>query len=278
MIEIKNLSFGYNRRRSILKNFSLQITDGNVIGLLGKNGTGKSTLLYLLTGLLRPNSGSILYNGHDTSLRLPSVLQDMFLVPEEFTLPPIDIMQYAEINAPFYPKFSYEQLEACLKVFEMPTDRKLSELSMGQKKKVYICFALATNTRLLFMDEPTNGLDIPSKSRFRKAVAMGMNDERTIIISTHQVRDIDTLLDRVIIIDDNDILLDAGMNSIGEKLFFAEQETTEPTDGAIYVQPSMQGNSVIYPNTHAEESTINTELLFNAALFEKEAIKKIFCK
>ena len=93
----------------------------------------------------------------------------------------------------------------------MPTFN-LGALSMGQKKKVYMCIALATRTKLLVMDEPTNGLDILSKSQFRKVVAQGMREDQIIIISTHQVRDVETLLDHVTIIDKNTVLLNEAMN------------------------------------------------------------------
>ena len=88
----------------------------------------------------------------------------------------------------------------------------LGALSMGQKKKVYMCIALAARTKLLLMDEPTNGLDIPSKSQFRKVVAQGMRDDQIVVISTHQVRDVETLLDHVTIIEQNAVLLNERMN------------------------------------------------------------------
>lgn len=277
MIEVKNLSFSYGRKKQkVFDDFSLTLSEGAVYGLLGKNGTGKSTLLYLMTGLLRPQAGKVYYKGIDISLRYPLTLQDMFLVPEEFVLPSVSLRQYVKLNAPFYPRFSQEQLNACLRDFDMSEDIHLGELSMGQKKKAYVCFALATNTSLLVMDEPSNGLDIPSKSQFRKVIASGMTDEKSVIISTHQVRDIDSLLDHVVIIDGSRVLLNASVKEICDKLYFAEQGMNEPTDGALYVQPSMQGNSVILPNDYKEETKLNLEVLFNAMLAEKEKMQKMF--
>ena len=277
MIEIKDLSFGYKKKSLIYENFSLNIGRGEVFGLLGKNGTGKTTLLYLLTGLLHPQKGKVLFNGTDVHERRPGTLSEIFIVPEEFELPDISLKQYVNITAPFYPKFSHEQLDSCLKVFDMPADIKFGELSMGQKKKAFICFALATNTRLLVMDEPSNGLDIPSKSQFRKAIAMGMSDEKSVIISTHQVRDIDSLLDHVIIIDDKKVLLDATTTLINERLYFGESEARE-SDEIIYTQPSIGGNSLLRANRGGEDSNINLELLFNATLAEREKIAAIFNK
>ena len=277
MIEVENLSFSYGRRKSkVLENFSMKLDKGSVYGLLGKNGTGKSTLLYLMAGLLRPQTGNVLYKGVNVKKRYPDTLQDMFLVPEEFALPNVSLKQYVKLNAPFYPNFSDELLNACLRDFDMNEDIHLGELSMGQKKKAFMCFALATNTSLLMMDEPTNGLDIPSKSQFRKVIASGMSDDKAVIISTHQVRDIDSLLDHVLIMDGSKLLLDESVSSICEKLYFAEQGMNEPTEEALYVQPSVQGNSVILPNEYGEDSKLNLEVLFNAMLAERERMKQMF--
>ena len=279
MIEVKNLFFSYGKRKQkVFDDFSLALDKGSVYGLLGKNGTGKSTLLYLMTGLLRPQAGRVLYKGVDVSMRYPLTLQDMFLVPEEFALPSVSLKRYLKLNTPFYPNFSNELLNACLHDFDMNEDIHLGELSMGQKKKAFMCFALATNTSLLVMDEPSNGLDIPSKSQFRKVIASGMTDEKSVIISTHQVRDIDSLLDHVVIIDGTRVLLNASVKTICDKVYFAEQGMNEPTDTALYVQPSVQGNSVIFPNTYNEETNLNLEVLFNAMLTEREKMQFLFNK
>ena len=207
MISIQNIKFGYRSYQRVLDDFSLDFGQSGIYGLLGKNGTGKSTLLYLMMGLLRPQKGDVTIDGVSASLRTPEVLREMFLVPEEYDLPRISLRGYVKAIKPFYPRFSEELLEKCLANFEMPTDIDLGALSMGQKKKVYMCIALAANTRYLLMDEPTNGLDILSKSQFRKAVIDGMNDEKTVIISTHQVHDVERLLDHVCIIERNKVLL-----------------------------------------------------------------------
>ena len=261
MIKIEGLTFSYGKKASVFQDFSLEMEAGKVIGLLGKNGTGKSTLLYLMSGLLRPQNGSVWMKGRDVQKRLPVTLEDMYLVPEEFTLPNLSLQ---------------ELLRTCLADFDLNEDIHLGELSMGQKKKAYMCFALAANTSLLLMDEPTNGLDIPSKSQFRKVIASGMTEEKSVVVSTHQVRDIDRLLDQVVVIDGNEVLLNRSVVDITDKLLFAEQGMNEPTDDALFVQPSVHGNSVIWPNLAGEESPLNLELLFNALLTEREKIQAIF--
>ena len=279
MMEVKNVSFGYRGKQTVFKDFSLSLEEGSVYGLLGKNGTGKSTLLYLMTGLLRPRQGEVLYKGVNVSLRRPDVLSQMFIVPEEFNLPKVSLKQFVSLNRPFYPRFSDELLRSCLRDFDMNEDIHLGELSMGQKKKAYMCFALATNTQLLVMDEPSNGLDIPSKSQFRRVVASGMSEDKAVIISTHQVRDIDSLLDHVVIIDGSRTLLNRSVSDICSRLCFDEVSSGELTGDELFTQPSVHGQSVILPNRLGEEeSTLNLELLFNATLAHPEIMAQVFAE
>lgn len=207
MISIEQVTFGYRKQERVLDNFSLTFDEGGVYGLLGKNGTGKSTLLYLMMGLLKPWSGSVLIDGMNPFKRQPELMGDMFIVPEEYNLPRISLQDYVRVFRSFYPRFSTELLRTCLEGFELDMNLNLGALSMGQKKKTYISMALATNTRYLFMDEPTNGMDILSKSAFRKALISGMGEDKTILISTHMVHDVERLLDHVTILDRNRVLL-----------------------------------------------------------------------
>ena len=265
MIEVSNISFKYAGQKDLVfDDFSLRLEANNIYGLLGKNGTGKSTLLYLISGLLRPKKGSVCLDGVETCKRRPETLREIFIVPEEFDLPSMSLNDYVKVNKPFYPRFSQEVLENCLKDFELTTDLKLNALSMGQKKKVFMSFALAAGTRLLLMDEPTNGLDIPSKSQFRKVVAQYMTEDRTLIISTHQVHDVESLLDHIMILSQQKLLLDASVSEIQEKYTF-EYRTPNEMDDALYAEPSLQGNAVIAPRkADSAETQVNLELLFNA--------------
>ena len=277
MITVENLSFTYRKsKRAVLHDFSLSLEKGRVYGLLGKNGAGKSTLLYLMSGLLTPKSGKVVYHDVDVRRRLPITLQDMFLVPEEFELPSVSLVSYVELNSPFYPRFSKEEMIKYLHYFEMDIDIDLGSLPTGQKKKVFMSFALATNTSLLLMDEPTNGLDIPGKSQFRKFIASGMTDDKTILISTHQVRDIDKVLDHVLIMDNSRVLLNESTMSICDKLFFTESENRELLQSSLFSTPSIQGNFLLLPNESGEDSEINLELLFNATLAVPERISALF--
>ncbi len=277
MITTEHLTFYYGRsEKAVLDDFSLELGTGMVCGLLGKNGVGKSTLLYLMMGLLTAHKGKIKVNGIDVRKRLPVTLKETFLVPEEFDLPPISLFQFVELNSPFYPNFSKEDLVRYLHYFEMDFDIHLKALSMGQKKKVFMSFALATNTSILLMDEPTNGLDIPAKSQFRKLIASGMNQDRLILISSHQVRDIDKILDHVLIMDKNHLLLDASTEEICKQLFFMESDDISLKEQAIYHSPSVKGNYLLIENSQQQESELNLEVLFNATLAHPERMERLF--
>lgn len=276
MLQVENISFSYGRRKpEVLSDFSFSLEKG-VYGLLGKNGVGKSTLLYLMCGLLTPKHGRVMYHGVDMRRRLPETLRDVFLVPEEFDLPAVSLVQFVELNSPFYPNFSKEDMMTYLHLFEMDWNIHLGGLSMGQKKKVFMSFALATHTSLLLMDEPTNGLDIMAKSQFRKFIASGMSDERTIVISTHQVRDIDNVLDHVVIMNNSRVLLDESIVRVTERLAFVESDSPALAEEALYKLPSVQGNSLLLPNREGVETKLNLELLFGAVLADPEKIKDLF--
>ena len=276
MLQISNLSFSYRKpSRELFNNFSLDLLPGNVYGLLGKNGAGKSTLIYLMTGLLTPASGQVTLNGENVRRRLPKTLSEIFLVPEEFELPNTTLAQYVRINSPFYPRFSMDDMNRYLDIFEMERDIKLQSLSMGQKKKVFMSFALATNTQVLIMDEPTNGLDIPSKSQFRKIVAQGMNEEKLMLLSTHQVRDIDQVLDHVTIIDQSRVLLNASLAEVSSRLAFRPMHEG---DIPMWTQPSAMGTLVVVPAAEGEETQVDLEMLFNATLQQPATIGQMFGK
>ena len=271
MIKIEDLSYRYKgTKQDALSNLTLQLESNRICGLLGKNGVGKSTLLYLIAGLLRPSKGNVKTMGFEARERNVEMLQDVFILTEEFDLPKVTLKEFVKINKVFYPHFSEELLSACLKEFELDSIEEihLSKLSMGQKKKVYMSFALATNTRILLMDEPTNGLDIPSKTQFRKVILRGMSEDRLIIVSTHQVHDVDQLLDHVVILSNEGVLLNESVEQITDKYVF-EYRTPNDMDDVIYAEPSVQGNAVMAPRGNKPETQLNLELLFDAVTNNK---------
>jgi ABC-2 type transport system ATP-binding protein len=274
MIEINNLTFGYKRRRLLFDQLNIRMPMGNIYGLLGKNGAGKTTLLKQITGLLYPVTGECLLFGKPAHNRLPGVLSDLYLIPEEFQLPSIRMKEFASLHAPFYPKFNSSLLEQYLNEFQINDNSKLSTLSYGQKKKFLIAFGLATGTRILLLDEPTNGLDIPSKSQFRKIIASSMNDDRCILISTHQVRDLATLIDHIIVLENGKIIFHQSTLDISSKIAFAQTKDIINLD-VLYAEEVFGGKAVIY-RKNSEETEIDLELLFNGIISNAEKINHEF--
>lgn len=271
MIEIDNLKFAYKSRGAlVLDGFSLKLDHGGIYGLLGPNGVGKSTLLYLMTGMLFPTAGTVHFEGYDTGRRLPGVLERMVLVPEELELPRMSAEKYVDVYGCMYPNFSREVYEACLKEFLMPKIERLDALSMGQRKKVAISFAIAARTPLLLMDEPTNGLDIQGKAAFRSLVSRYISDDQIVVISTHQVRDLDQLLDHILIVNTQKVLLDSPVSKIQDKLSFYDNVTGDIVTRAMIALPSPGGFAVMVPNTDGDMTAINLELLFTYVLQHPE--------
>jgi len=275
MISIHDLHFSY-RKKKVFSGLSLELSPGYIYGLLGKNGTGKSTLLRGIAGLLFPDKGSITVSGHTPGKRHPSFLQDVFMVPEEFYLPNVPLDYLLKHQACFYPKFSRSEFENYIKEFEIPTDNTLQHMSYGQKKKVLISFGLAANTSFLLLDEPTNGLDIMSKSQFRKVMAGALDEKKCIVISTHQVKDLENLIDRVTIIDDGSILFDQAIERIAAKLSFKISNDADEIKNSLYSESSLKGNAIVARNLEGDESKIDLELLYKAIILNRQGVQSAF--
>lgn len=272
MITLKELSFSYSRKKEVLDRINLEVGSGHICGLLGKNGEGKTTLLNLLSGQIFPDQGSCLVLEETPSERNARFLQQIFLLPEEISMPEVTAIEYIKMYAPFYPTFRDDICKACVESFEINLSDRLSKMSQGQRKKVAITLALAAHTPLLLMDEPTNGLDIPSKATFRRLVASLIDDNQTVIISTHQVRDLESLIDTVLILDQRQILLNKTLNEIGEKLYFGP---LLPEEKALYSEPTPQGTIGVTAREDKEETAVSLELLFNAAITYPKEIQRI---
>ncbi len=276
MIHIQNLSFSYRKNTQLFDHLDLSLPPGNIYGLLGKNGAGKTTLLKIISGLLFPGSGELQVTGFKPGDRMPRFLQEVYFVSEEFTLPRMKIDTYIRLCSPFYPRFSHSLFNTYINEFKLPTNQHLSSLSYGQKKNFLLSFGLATDSKLLILDEPTNGLDIPSKSQFRKILANAIHEERSFIISTHQVRDMENLIDPIIILDEGRIIFYEPCESITAKLAISRQKELTDTDHILYSEPHLGGYTVVKENTGQEETKLNLEILFNAVLSNRERISNIF--
>ncbi|HEY5590186.1 MAG TPA: ABC transporter ATP-binding protein [Paludibacter sp.] len=277
MVDVRNVTFSYTRKTELLSNLSLKLEAGHIHGLLGKNGEGKSTLLKLISGLDFPKAGSIETLGFNPVKRHPEMLREIFFLPEELPQFTLSIKNYEKLYAPFYPHFSSEQFNNYLKEFEIENKNSmLNKLSHGQKKKVFVAFGLATNTKLLLMDEPTNGLDIPSKGQFRRMVASGLEDDRCLIISTHQVRDLDSLIDNITVMEGHEIVFNESIEDITKKLLFKVFDKNDKDESVIHSEETLRGYYQVRENITGEESKLDIELLFNAIIKDKNRIKLLF--
>jgi ABC-2 type transport system ATP-binding protein len=247
---------------------------GGIYGLLGENGVGKTTLLHIISGLCFAKEGRIEVLGFDLSSRNPQMLKQLYYLPEEFQVPALKIKDFVKMNSAFYPNFSYEQFKSYLTDFHLEDDLKLTELSLGQRKKAVIAYAIALNTPIMLLDEPTNGLDIPSKSQFRKVIASAFDENKCILISTHQVRDLESMIDPIIILDRNQVLLNNTVEEITKKLLFSY--TAHKPEDALYSEQTILGYTSVLENRHDEDSTLNIEALFNAVVTNKGKIKDLF--
>ncbi|WP_257666833.1 ABC transporter ATP-binding protein [Parapedobacter tibetensis] len=271
MVRLTDLVFGYRKQPLLFDGLNLRLNVGHIYGLLGKNGAGKTTLLKNMLGLAYPKSGTCRINGLDATKRLPACLRQVYLLPEEPYIPNHTAKRFVGLTSPFYPDFNGEDFERYLDEFDVPARQTLTKLSLGQQKKFMIAFALACHTPLLIMDEPTNGLDIPSKAQFRKVLAGAFDETRCMVISTHQVRDLDNLIDTVLILHDQQILLHANLDELTANLLFTTISPAE-ADSALYYEETYSGCRAILANAMQVESKPDLELLFNAVIKRKAAL------
>lgn len=273
MIEIQNLEFSYGSV-PVLKNITMKLEPGKIYGLLGENGVGKTTLLTLLGGLKKAQSGTISIDGLNPYKRNPQTLAGQFYLADEMLALPVKAEEYARTTGQFWPNYDHAKFLEIMQLFENDPAKKMNAMSTGQLKKTYISFALALGCRYLYLDEPTNGLDIPSKAQFRSALMKYTGEDSTIVISTHQVRDLENIIDPIIILDRQDVLLNASIEQIAQKLFF-DYGTQLHTD-ALYSEQLPGGFIQVYANADGAESKVNIEALFNAVHRHKDLIKTMF--
>ena len=277
MIEIRDLSFSYSREK-LFSQLNLSLRPGNICGLLGKNGAGKTTLLKLLAGLRFPQNGETRIMGLRPDDRSPGFLQELSFLPEEFSLPSVSPRKYERLYAPFYPRFKSELFSQYLAEFELNPNQKLDRCSFGQKKKFLLAFNLSTDCRLTLLDEPTNSLDIPSKRQFRRALASVLTEDRLIIISTHQARDLENLIDPVVILDEGQIIFNHSLEEISNCLCVRHQPNPPSGDEVFYSEKTMEGYLVVAENTEYEETKLDLELLFNTVIQSRERLSEAFHK
>lgn len=278
VVDVKKIEFMYKNQDKLLSNFNLNLGTGKIYGLLGKNGEGKTTLLKLLAGLLFPIQGEIKINGLEAKSRDPKILRDIFLLPDEVFDTNLNITLFKEVYASFYPNFSPSKFKSYLNKFTIDTNlSSISDLSYGQKKKFFIAFGLATNAKLILLDEPTNGLDIPSKRQFRAMMAEAVDENCCIVLSTQHVLDLDDIVSNIIILDNHEIVFNQHVENIYYKLLFKTSGYQEQNNNILYSEKTTDGfYHQILENRTGEKSKIDLELLFNAVISDHHRIKELF--
>lgn len=275
MIRIENLAFSYGQA-PVIKNITMTLEEGRIYGLLGENGVGKTTLLTLLAGLKKPQAGTIVSDGMVPYDRKPDFLAAQYYLPDEVAPVAMTAEQYAKSVGCFWPRFDFNKFRELMQLFETDATKRMDKMSAGQLKKTYISFALACNVMHLLMDEPTNGLDIPSKTQFRSAITRYTAEDSVIVISTHQVRDLENIIDPIVILDRQDVLLSASIAEITEKLYFDYGTTLNPD--SLYTEQLPGGFIQVYANPDGAESKVNIEALFNTVHRHKDLVKAMFTK
>lgn len=275
MITVNDMAFSYRKGTELFRDMNLSLIPGSIYGLLGKNGAGKTTLLKLFSGLSFPISGSIKVDGFTPSKRDVSFLADIFFLTEDIYVPQSTPKEMEVYIAPFYPSFDKTLFKQLLEKLEVSYTGDLKQLSHGEKKKAMIAFAIACNTKYLFLDEPTNGLDIPSKALFRSIIASTYDENRIIIISTHQVRDLQSLIDRVIILNDQQIQLNVSLDAVSEKLTFGHGSVIPAGHDILYTGGSELGKSYIVKNNSHAQGQVDLETLFNGFISDPQTFNQI---
>ncbi len=276
MISINNLDFAYSKKEALFDQLSIDLQTGKIYGLLGKNGTGKSTLLKLICGVLFPRSGGVEIDGSESSARKVQTLHNIFFLSEDYLLPSVSATKYSELQRPFYPNFDEGKFYQILDTFELSRTKNLSKMSFGQKKKYLIAFGIACNTKYLLLDEPTNGLDIPSKAQFRTVMASGFLEDQLVIISTHQIRDLSKLIDSIIIIENGRIIFSQDVFEVEKKILFTKSMSLDKDPDALYSELTPEGCIQLNENTEGHPSDLELEVLFNAVLDQQSAINNLF--
>lgn len=264
MIRMNDLNAGYVGKRPVLRGVEGTLLAGNVYGLLGANGSGKTTLLKTLAGGLFPLGGSVEVDGRIPSRRERDFLADTVYMSDEISFPSMSLDSFERIYSRFRPRFSHDEFREYLRVLDFDCGTRLDRLSTGNRKKVFIAYALACNPSLLLLDEPTNGLDIESKRAFRRLLAGFDMTGRIVAVSTHQVADLENLLTAAIVVRDGGVAMNALFDDIAACLVFGNAGGGE----TLYAD----GLRTIRRNDGGEYTDVDVELLYHA-IHESEAVR-----
>ncbi len=269
MVTFEAVTFGYGKR-PLFEGLDLVVRPGSTVGLLGLNGAGKTSLLKLGAGALFPAAGRVKIFGRESRRREASLLADVCFVPEDPWAPALTPAGWLSRYGVFRPRMDIPLFDSLMKEFSLDSGQKVSKMSYGQRKKFAVAAALSSGARAVFLDEPTNGLDIPSKAQFRRALAMAASEERIFIVSTHQARDLENLLDPIVIIHEGKVLCSFPASALAERLS-AERLPALEGRQVVYAEKDALGWTALLPGRGG--SGVDLEFAFNAAIAEPDKFR-----
>lgn len=214
LLQCINVNKSYGDKK-VLKNINLTIPRGKIIGLLGKNGTGKSTLIKLINDLLTPTSGQILVNGKEVGIESKKIIS--YLPERTYLDKSMTVEQVIEYFSDFYDNFDSTKARKLLKDLDLDTNQKLSKMSKGMQEKVQLVLVMSREADLYILDEPLGGVDPATRDYILDTILTNFNEGATVIISTHLITDIERILDEVIFIDKGKIILHQGADELRNK-------------------------------------------------------------
>jgi len=231
LIQAEHLHFSWGLTGSTagsdwFRDLNLSLQGGHLYGLLGRNGAGKTTLIKLLCGLLHPTAGVARYVPLDAVMgeRKPEALTEVVFVAESSELPPLPVERFGHYAGALYPRYEHARYLDILRALEVPSHARMQTLSFGQRRKAHIAFALATDARLVFLDEPTNGLDIAAQILLRKLLIAQLAPHRSFVVSTHHVREFENVLDEIIVLDCGRVLAHERMDTLQAQVDYSDLE------------------------------------------------------
>lgn len=214
LLEINNLNKSFDNKE-ILKDINLSIQSGKIIGLLGKNGVGKTTLIKLINDLLTPTSGEILIKGQKIGVETKKVIS--YLPERTYLNKQMKVSEVISYFGDFYDNFDSEKAKKLLKDLDLDINQKLTQMSKGMQEKVQLVLVMSRNADLYVLDEPLGGVDPATRDYILDTILSNFNENASVIISTHLISDIEKILDEVIFIDKGQIVLQSDADKLRKK-------------------------------------------------------------
>lgn len=262
MITLCDASYSYPKKTDALTGITCEVHPGIHL-LMGANGTGKTTLLHLMAGLRYPTSGVCLLNGEELRLRRPSQLCRVQYFSPDMDFPESSVEKMVSRHAPFFPRFDAAMLSRNLAAFGIDPRRKFTSLSYGNAIKARLAYMLALRCEVLLLDEPTVGLDFDGRGQFGRLLMECVDEDQTVVVSTHSLSEFEPLYDSVMFLRDGHLLLQASFGKISRRVMSVV--TATPPADAIYSEMRMgRCHSIVPAGEDDMDSAPDCTLLYNA--------------